>query len=288
MPGVAASAHETLTGDEHAKGCREDGLLVTALQETVPQIIYLVVWFIVGTFMGSFVGVLAYRIPREQQWVKGHSVCPACGHQLGVLDLVPIWSYVFLRGRCRYCHARIGARYLWIEVATGLLLVGVAWRLGWSVATLRFALMTVLALAVGIIDFETGLVPDAVVLPGAVIGLAFGALSGWQGLLGSVGGAVIGAGLFALIILFSRGGMGWGDATLGLMLGAFLGWRLAIVFLFLAFVIGAIVGIVLMVFFKKKGKDAMPFGPAMAVGAYVAAVAGNDLISWYLTTMFRR
>ncbi len=154
---------------------------MTAVLGTVPEIIYLVVWFIVGTFMGSFVGVLTYRIPREEQWVKGHLVCPACGHALGVLDLVPIWSYVFLHGRCRYCHAHIGVRYLWTEVGTGLLLAGLGWRLGWSIDALRFAIMTVLALAVGIIDFETGLVPDAVVLPGAAIGLVFGALSGWQG-----------------------------------------------------------------------------------------------------------
>jgi len=267
---------------------REDGLAVTGLLGAVPEAVFLAVCFIAGTFMGSFVGVLTYRIPRDEQWVKGHSVCPACGHQLGVLDLVPVWSYVVLRGRCRYCHAEIGARYLWTEVCTGLLFVGLGWGLGWSVDALKFAIMTVLALAVGIIDFETGLVPDAVVLPGAAIGLAFGALAGWQGLLGVAGGAAIGAALFALIILFSRGGMGWGDATLGLMLGAFLGWRLAVVFLLLAFIIGATAGIILIVFFKKKGKDSMPFGPAMAVGAYVAAVAGNDLITWYLTTMFRR
>jgi leader peptidase (prepilin peptidase)/N-methyltransferase len=82
--------------------------------------------------------------------------------------------------------------------------------------------------------------------------------------------------------------MGWGDATLGLMLGAFLGLRLSVVFLMLAFIIGAFAGIVLMVFFKKKGKDSMPFGPAMAVGAYVAAIAGDDLITWYLTTLFHK
>ena len=261
---------------------------MTDLLGVLPEVAYLVVCFIAGTFMGSFVGVLTYRIPRDEQWVKGRSVCPACGHQLNGLDLVPVWSYLFLHGRCRYCHARIGARYLWTEVATGLLFVGLGWGLGWSVGALKFAIMTVLALAVGIIDYETGLVPDAVVLPGTAIGLLFGWLAGWYGLLGSAGGAAIGAGLFALIILFSRGGMGWGDATLGLMLGAFLGWRLSVVFLFLAFVIGATAGVVLMVFFKKKGKDSMPFGPAMAAGAYVAAIAGNDLISWYLTTLFRR
>jgi len=129
---------------------------------------------------------------------------------------------------------------------------------------------------------------DTVVLPGTAIGLVFGALAGWHGLAGAAGGAALGAGLFALIILFSRGGMGWGDATLGLMLGAFLGWRLSVVFLMLAFIIGAAAGIVLMVFFKKKGKDSMSFGPAMAVGAYVAAVAGNDLITWYLASLVRR
>ncbi len=274
--------------NERTEGCREDELLVTGLLSAIPEAVFLVVCFIAGTFMGSFVGVLTYRIPRNEQWVKGHSVCPSCGHQLAALDLVPVWSYLFLHGQCRYCHSRIGARYLWTEVAAGLLFVGLGWGLGWSVDALKYAIMTVLALAVGIIDFETGLVPDAVVLPGTAIGLVFGAVAGWQGLLGAAGGAAIGAGLFALIILFSRGGMGWGDATLGLMLGSFLGWRLAVVFLMLAFVIGATVGIVLMVFFKRKGKDSMPFGPAMAVGAYVAAIAGNDLISWYLSTLFRR
>src|SRR5450830_1026087 len=256
------------------KECCEDGSLVTGLLGVVLEVLYLAVCFIAGTFMGSFVGVLTYRIPRDEQWVKGRSVCPACGHQLRVADLVPVWSYVFLRGRCRYCHARIGARYLWTEVCTGLLFVGLGLGLGWSVDALKFAIMTVLALAVGIIDVE--------------IGLVFGAVAGWHGLLGAAGGAAIGAGLFALIILFSRGGMGWGDATLGLMLGAFLGWRLSVVFLMLAFIIGAAAGIVLMVFFKKKGKDSMSFGPAMAVGAYVAAVAGNDLITWYLASLVRR
>ncbi len=83
------------------------------------RMLYSVVWFVLGTFMGSFVGVLAYRIPRDQQWVRGRSVCPVCGHELGVRDLIPLWSYVFLRGRCRYCHAPIGAGTLWIEIATG-------------------------------------------------------------------------------------------------------------------------------------------------------------------------
>lgn len=261
---------------------------MTGLVSALPKAVYLAVCFVAGTLMGSFVGVLAYRIPRDQQWIKGRSVCPACGHQLGILDLVPVWSYLFLRGRCRYCHARIGVRYLWTEVLTGLLFVGLGWGLGWSADALKFAVMTVLALAVGIIDLETGLVPDAVVLPGAAIGLLFGAFAGWHGLLGAAVGAAIGASLFAVIILASRGGMGWGDATLGLMLGAFLGWRLSVVFLLLAFVIGAFAGIILMIFFKKKGKDSMPFGPAMAVGAYVAAVVGNDLIGWYLSTLFRR
>ena len=258
------------------------------LPGAIPQWLYLLVCFVIGTFMGSFVGLLTWRIPRDQQWVKGRSVCASCGHELGALDLVPIWSYVFLRGRCRYCHAPIGARNLWVEVITGLLLAGIGWRLGWSLTAVKFGVMTVLALAVGVIDFETGLVPDALVLPGAAIGVAFGAFSAWSGVLSALGGAAIGAALFALIILLSRGGMGWGDATLGLMLGAFLGWQLAIVFLTLAFIIGACAGVVLMVFFKKKGKDSMPFGPAMAVGAYITALVGNNLASWYLATFFRR
>ena len=272
------------------KGRHGKGLVfrMGRLPGAIPQWLYLLACFVIGTFMGSFVGVLTWRIPRDQQWVEGRSVCASCGHELGALDLVPIWSYVFLRGRCRYCHAPIGARNLWVEVITGLLLAGIGWRLGWSLTAVKFGVMTVLALAVGVIDFETGLVPDALVLPGAVIGVAFGAFSGWSGVLGALGGAAIGAALFALIILLSRGGMGWGDATLGLMLGAFLGWQLAIVFLTLSFIIGACAGVVLMLFFRKKGKDSMPFGPAMAVGAYITALVGNNLASWYLATFFRR
>jgi len=272
------------------KGRHGKGLVfrMGRLPGAIPQWLYLLACFVIGTFMGSFVGVLTWRIPRDQQWVEGRSVCASCGHELGALDLVPIWSYVFLRGRCRYCHAPIGARNLWVEVITGLLLAGIGWRLGWSLTAVKFGVMTVLALAVGVIDFETGLVPDALVLPGAAIGVAFGAFSGWSGVLGALGGAAIGAALFALIILLSRGGMGWGDATLGLMLGAFLGWQLAIVFLMLSFIIGACAGVVLMLFFRKKGKDSMPFGPAMAVGAYITALVGNNLASWYLATFFRR
>lgn len=262
--------------------------MAIALTGFVPRLIYTIVCFLVGTFMGSFAGVLIYRIPRDQQWVKGHSVCPVCGHELGVWDLVPIWSYVFLRGRCRYCHTPIGRGTLWIEIVTGSLFAGVGLMFGWSIATLKFMVMATLALAVGVIDFKTGLVPDGVVLPGAALGLIFAAIGGWLPLLSSVEGAALGSLLFAVIILFSHGGMGWGDATFGLMLGSFLGFRLTIVFLMLAFVIGAVAGIILMVFFRKKGKDAMPFGPAMAAGAYIACLVGNRVISWYLALLIPR
>ena len=252
--------------------------------------------------MGSFVSVLTYRIPRDEQWIRGHSACPACHHPLGVLDLIPLLSYIFLRGRCRYCGTRIGVRYPLVEVATGLLFVGVGWALGPTVAALQYAVMTVLALAVGLIDFETGLVPDALVLPGAVIGVLFAVAGGWRSVLLSLAGAAVSAGLFALVVVASgwyyrhkfkgsadapEGGMGWGDVTFGGMIGAFLGLRLTLAFLPLAFIIGACAGLGLMALSKRKGEDAMPFGPSMALGAYIAALAGNTLIQWYLTTLFR-
>jgi leader peptidase (prepilin peptidase)/N-methyltransferase len=281
---------------------RRDGRVMSTLLDGLPRTAFLAICFIVGTFMGSFISVLTWRIPRDEQWVKGHSACPACHHALGVLDLVPVLSYVFLRGRCRYCGAHIGVRYPLVELATGLLFVGVGWTSGASVLALQYAVMTVLLLAVGLIDFETGLVPDALVLPGAVIGLLFALLGGWRSLLSSIAGAVTSAGLFALVVVVSswyyrhkykgvaegpEGGMGWGDVTFGAMIGAFLGLRHTLVFLPLAFIIGACAGVGLMLLAKKKGEDAMPFGPSMALGAYVAALAGNTLIQWYLTTLFR-
>ncbi len=281
---------------------RRDGRVVSVLLDGLPRTAFLVICFIVGTFMGSFISVLTYRIPRDEQWVKGHSSCPACHHALGVVDLVPLISYVLLRGRYRYCGVRIGIRYPLVELVTGLLFVGVGWTLGAPTAALQFAVMTVLLLAVGLIDFETGLVPDALVLPGAVIGLLFSLLGGWRSLLSSVKGAAVSAGLFALVVVVSgwyyrrkfkgstdapEGGMGWGDVTFGGMIGAFLGLRLTLAFLPLAFIIGACAGVGLMALSKKKGEDAMPFGPSMALGAYIAALAGNTLIQWYLTTLFR-
>jgi leader peptidase (prepilin peptidase)/N-methyltransferase len=275
---------------------------MSTLLDGLPRTAFLAICFIVGTFMGSFISVLTWRIPRDEQWVKGHSACPACHHALGVLDLVPVLSYVFLRGRCRYCGARIGVRYPLVELVTGLLFVGVGWTLGATTATLQYAVMTVLLLAVGLIDFETGLVPDALVLPGAVIGLLFALLGGWRSVLSSIEGAAVSAGLFALVVVVSgwyyrrkfkgvaeapEGGMGWGDVTFGGMIGAFLGFRLTLVFLPLAFIIGACAGVGLMLLAKKKGEDAMPFGPSMALGAFVAALAGNTLVQWYLTVLFR-
>jgi leader peptidase (prepilin peptidase)/N-methyltransferase len=275
---------------------------MSILLNELPRAAFLIVCFIAGTFMGSFVSVLAHRIPRDEQWVRGRSACPACHHALRAFDLVPLASYAFLRGRCRYCGARISPRYPLMELTTGLLFVGVGWTLGVTVLTLQYAVMTVLALAVAIIDFETGLISDALVLPGAAIGLLLSLAGGWRAMVSSVAGAAASASLFAVVVVVSgwyyrrkskgnseepEGGMGWGDVTFGAMIGAFLGLRLTLVFLPLAFIIGACAGVGLMLLSKKRGGDSMPFGPSMALGAYIAALAGDTLVQWYLTALFR-
>jgi len=244
------------------------------------RLIYAILAFLFGLILGSFLNSLIYRIPRGISIARGRSFCPKCGHQLKAVDLVPLFSFLFLKGRCRYCRAPISFRYPLVEILAGAGLALLFWFYGSSVDFFQWAVLYLFLLPLFFIDLERKLLPDALTIPGIVIGLGFQIARGnyWQALLG----AAIGGGLFLLIYLLWKGGMGGGDIKLALMAGAFLGYPLVLVWFFISFIFGAMGGIVGMIFFKLKGKSAVPFGPYLAAGALITAFWGNYILEAYL------
>jgi leader peptidase (prepilin peptidase)/N-methyltransferase len=239
-----------------------------------------------GALIGSFLNVCIHRLPRGQSIVRPRSACPSCGAELSWSDNVPIVSYLLLRGRCRGCGAAISIRYPIVEVVTAALFAACWWQFGFS---LLFASRVVLGCSLIVlfaIDLEHQLLPNVITLPGIVVGFAF-SLFGPPGWLASLLGILAGGGiLFAIAEVYFRirheEGLGMGDVKMLAMVGAFLGWKLAIVTLMLASVAGAVIGLLIIATGRGDMKYALPFGTFLALGAGLAAVAGPGLLDWYL------
>jgi leader peptidase (prepilin peptidase) / N-methyltransferase len=251
-----------------------------------------------GSLVGSFLNVVIWRLPRGESIVFPASRCPGCGARLGALDLVPVLSWLALRGRCRSCGMAISARYPLVELLAAGMFVAVTL----ASPPLEFGLAQWVA-AVGLgaalialffIDLDHKLLPDSITLGGLPGLLILAALGGGQGLtvdlVPALLGAGVGAGILALIAGYGAWVMSWfgrededvmgfGDVKLAALMGAALGWERLLVALFLGFFIGAVVGTVL----RRLGGDReIPFGPFLAAGAMTALFAGDAIIAWYL------
>jgi leader peptidase (prepilin peptidase)/N-methyltransferase len=279
----------------------------------LPQSFIYVVAGIFGGVIGSFLNVVIHRLPREESIVLPSSRCPACGAVIAFYDNVPVLSYLMLGGRCRACKVHISARYPAVEALTGLLWVAVAWRDGLSYA-LPFDLVFVTAIiALIFIDAEHMILPNAITYPGIVfaliarVALPFlmgephfddlpmllnGALSGmpiWgASLIGALIGALAGGGSLWLMgwtweKLRGIEAMGLGDVKMMFMVGAYLGWRLTILNIFLGVFSGSLIGIGLMVRQGKRDmKMLLPFGVFLGIGAIAALLFGSQIIGWYV------
>jgi leader peptidase (prepilin peptidase) / N-methyltransferase len=235
---------------------------------------------VVGAVVGSFLNVVIHRVPRRQSVAWPASHCPHCGEPIRPRDNVPLLSYLLLRGRCRNCKGRISARYPAVEAATGLLFGAAAYEFGVGL-TLFAALVLISALvALAVIDLEHRLLPNAIVGPAALAGLALSILGDparwWTYPLSATAMAVA---LFGLALV-RPGGMGMGDVKMGGMLGAFLGPYAALA-VFLGALFGAVAGGLLMASGKVGRRSALPFGSFMALGALVALFAGPELWALY-------
>ena len=243
--------------------------------------------FVVGAIVGSFLNVCIYRIPEGKSIVTPASSCPHCGYKIRWFQNVPIVSYFFLAGRCASCRERIAFRYPAIEALNGLLFVFVLYYFGFSLATLVYWLFMAALVVITFIDLDHQIIPDVISLPGILVGFACSFFVPWLTWLDSILGIVIGGGILLLIawgyeLLAKREGMGGGDIKLLAMLGAFLGWKAILPIVFIASLVGSLIGVPVMLLQKSGKKMAIPFGPFLASAAIVYLFWGNSLVHWYL------
>src|SRR5256714_7825959 len=237
-----------------------------------------------GLIIGSFLNVVAYRLPRGESIVKPRSRCPTCGTEVRAIDHIPLLSWLVLRGRCRHCSAQISARYPIVELVTGVVFALVALARGPSpelIVDLPFAAMLI---AVADIDLEHRIVPNRILAPMAIWAVAASAVVR-TGKLPEL--LIAGAAAFALLLLAALaypGGMGMGDVKLAGVMGLCLGLPVAPALL-VAFFTGSLVGIAIVLRHGAAArKRAVPFGPFLALGGLVALVAGHELVQLYAHT----
>lgn len=240
---------------------------------------------IMGALFGSFLNVVAYRLPRHESIVKPRSRCTSCGTPVKPYDNIPVFSWLLLRGHCRKCGASISPRYPLVEAATALLCVGAVLAHGSTSGIALSVVLILLLLPAALIDLEHRIIPNRITALGAVLAVVIGtALDPAGEPERLIAGASAGA-FFLVAALAYPGGMGMGDVKFAAMIGLFLG-ESVIPAILIALVAGVIVGVLVM---ARKGvqkgrKTAVPFGPFLALGALVAIFAGSPMIDWYSST----
>lgn len=244
--------------------------------------------FLIGLAIGSFLNVVIYRLPKGEEIIFKPSHCPKCKQKIKPLDLIPILSYIILRGKCRYCKEKISFQYPLVELLAGLSLTGIYYRFGWAEPVHTIAMMTLILIFIVVlfIDLYHYIIPNEIIIFGLITGFIFGILKGKNFLIDSSLGFLIGILTFFLIVvigelLMKAEAMGMGDVKLMGIVGLFLGWKLTILSMFLAFITGSIVSIFLLVAKIKGRRDQIPFGPFIAIGSTIAFLWGNQILSWY-------
>jgi len=246
---------------------------------------------VLGLFVGSFANVLIARVPSGEQWVRGSSHCPRCGHDLAWHDNLPLVSWLWLRRRCRYCHEPISGRYPLVELVVGALFGLVVLVFGLSLLSLGLMFLAVVSVALAAIDLEHRRLPDALTLPlYPILGAAVVAQSwvdwDWGMLVRALAGCLILGGFyFVLWFAFPRG-MGFGDVkaagALGLILGA-VGWPALAVGAIAGPLIGGVVGVAVMIRERKSRGVAIPYGPWLIAGAWLGVLCGDQIGRAYVS-----
>ena len=246
-----------------------------------------IVIFLFGLIVGSFLNCVIYRLETGGSFLKGRSFCPHCKHKLALQDLIPVFSFLFLRGKCRYCGQKISPQYPLVEIATATLFLLMAEAKPLSIETGFLMVISCFLIVIFVYDLKHYIIPDKVIYPAIAIALIFNFqfLISKQFLIfnSQILSAFGAAAFFAAIVLVSRGKwMGIGDIKLAFLMGLILGWPNIFVALSLSFFIGAIIGIGLIIFGRKKMKSEVPLGPFLITGTFLVMFFGNEIMSWYL------
>jgi leader peptidase (prepilin peptidase)/N-methyltransferase len=256
--------------------------------------LWLILFFLLGAAIGSFLNVVADRLPAGRSIISPPSHCPECQHKLSAQDMIPIFSFLWLRRRCRYCKAPIPMRLLWVELGAGILFAFLYWSYGPGWELVVIAVYCCLFIVLLVTDLEHNILPDKIIYPGMVIALILaisGSIFGF-GLTGVTGSgfklwivnAAMGGGIGFLLLfipaLIYRGGMGGGDIKLAALIGLVTGFPLVFVAMFLAIVSGGLAAAIMLLAKLKRRKDTMPFGPFLCLASMATLFWGNDLLNW--------
>ncbi|MBI2934347.1 MAG: prepilin peptidase [Chloroflexi bacterium] len=235
-----------------------------------------------GMAMGSFLNVLADRLPAGGSVVSPPSHCDSCGRRLAIHNLIPVFSFLWQKGRCPYCGMAVPRRVLWVEVLSGLLFLFAFHLYGIGPGFMTIAVYGLIFLLIGVIDLEHQLILDMIVYPAVPLALALNFVLARPGLVSGLIGAAAGVALMLVIYLVSRGGMGMGDVKMAALIGATAGFPFVFVALFLGMILGGVAGGLILLLGMKKRKDAIPFGPFLSLGAFANLVAGKEILGWYV------
>lgn len=261
----------------------------------------LIVVFLIGMVIGSFLNSVIYQLNFSDSWLKilkglrGRSHCPKCKHILNCSDLIPVLSFIVLKGKCRYCQEKISFQYPFVEMATGLLFFLIFifffpidnFISNRASFLIFYYLISCFLIIIFVYDLKYYIIPDKIIYPAIIIAgvfnfqfLIFNQFSIFKfSILSALGAAAF----FLIIVLISQGKwMGIGDIKLAFLMGLILGWPNILIALFLAFVLGAIIGIGLIIFHKKTLKSKIPFGPFLIGATFIALFFGEKIINWYL------
>ena len=285
---------------------------IVSLLQTQP-VTFIVAALLLGLVVGSFLNVVIYRLPvmMNNEWqqqcqellhpdsdaanektetfnlARPASRCPQCGHRITALENIPVLSYLFLKGRCSACKTPISPRYALIELLTGILTAVVAWHFGFSWQAGAAMLLTWALIAMSFIDVDHQLLPDNITLPWLWLGLLLSLVpvfvDSHTSLIGAAAGYLSLWSIFWLFkLLTGKEGMGYGDFKLLALLGAWMGWQLLPVIILLSSVVGAAIGIIMIITLGRDRNIPIPFGPYLAMAGWIALLWGQDMTDWYL------
>ncbi len=250
---------------------------------SIPYPVDMAIVFMFGLILGSFSNVCIYRMPRKESVVLPASHCTACNTPIRAIDNIPVLSYAFLGGKCRQCGEPISIIYPAIELVTALLLTAVYLKFGFTLEALIYGVVCFTLVIITVIDIQHQIIPDKITLPGIVLGFAAGTYL--NGVWDSLFGFLLGGGLFYLLAVLSRGGMGGGDIKFIAAAGALLGWQKVLLVIFAGAMLGSVIGLALMAVKKKGRKSLIPFGPFLAAGTAIAIFWGDGLIATYFRSV---
>ena len=255
------------------------------------EVYFIIVFGILGTAIGSFLNVVIDRLPAGKSLAYPPSGCDTCGHRLSLFDLFPVFSYLLLRGRCRYCQSVIPQRVFWVELGTGLLTAFLFYHFGWTLLLPVSIIYCSVLIAIAFIDLNYKLILNKIVYPmvlfALIVNLFVPDLFNTHNFLFGLAGAAFGS-IFLLIaallslVLFKKEGMGMGDVKMAAMMGLMVGFPNIIVAIFGGVILGVAAFILLIIFKKQSRRDLIPFGLFLSLSTIITIIWGTSLIHWYL------